>query len=231
MTLLLAEWISTRGFGDGFMVLLLTQLAAALPRQLRHLGWTHGLVAVACALVALAVLVQLRRTARMVPVQQAKRATVRRARGDYVPIRVMPSTFVPMLAACAALLALRAWTSLSAPWYLVLVFAVAFVFAVLAAPTGFDPRRTADDLSRSMMFVPGIRPGRPTQEYFAYVNARVTVAGTLAAPVLTLLVLAPAPSIGVTMLVALIVALRTFEDLVPQVRAATTRLKPPPSAR
>ncbi|MEV5569152.1 hypothetical protein AB0L06_03825 [Spirillospora sp. NPDC052269] len=231
LTLLLMEWITERGLGDGFTVLLLTQVSADLPRQLHHLGWTHAVTAVVCALVALAVLVPLRRTARMVPVQHARQRGVLKTKHTYVPVRVVPSTFVPMLAAGVALLGLRAWTGLSAPWYLAVVFGVALVFAVLAAPTGFSPERTATELARARTFVPGIRPGRPTQEFFAYLSSRVTLVGTLAVPVLTLLVIAPAPSAGALMLIVLIVALRTFEQALLEVRTATAHVNAPLSGR
>src|SRR5665811_1478551 len=54
----------------------------------------------------------------------------------------------------------------------------------------FKPDETAEQLRKNGGFIPGIRPGRPTQDYLARVVNRITVAGALflgivaAAPVL-----------------------------------------------
>ncbi|MCP2335384.1 hypothetical protein [Actinomadura rupiterrae] len=208
-TLLLIEWITDRGLGDGFSVLLLTQLLAALPR---HLHGTRGATAAACALLALAVLVQLRRTARMIPVQYRRTASIRQPKTTYMPVRVMPYTLIPMLGAGLILLALRAWTPLGTPWTLAAAAATALLLDLIAAPTAINPRRIAAELTRTAAFVPGIRPGRPTSEFFDYINARVTQVGVLAAPALTVLTLAATPPLALPLLITLIASLRTFEQ-------------------
>ncbi|HYM83373.1 MAG TPA: preprotein translocase subunit SecY, partial [Candidatus Dormibacteraeota bacterium] len=41
------------------------------------------------------------------------------------------------------------------------------------------PDETAEQLRKNGGFIPGIRPGRPTQEYLAKVVTRITLAGAL----------------------------------------------------
>src|SRR3546814_14011492 len=53
----------------------------------------------------------------------------------------------------------------------------------------FNPEETADNLKRYGGFIPGIRPGKRTEEYLDYVLTRITVVG---AAYLTLTCLIPA---------------------------------------
>src|SRR3546814_4997294 len=41
----------------------------------------------------------------------------------------------------------------------------------------FNPEETADNLKRYGGFIPGIRPGKRTEEYLDYVLTRITVVG------------------------------------------------------
>ena len=43
----------------------------------------------------------------------------------------------------------------------------------------FKPDETAEHLRKNGGFIPGIRPGRPTQDYLARVVTRITFAGAL----------------------------------------------------
>ena len=43
----------------------------------------------------------------------------------------------------------------------------------------FKPDETAEQLRKNGGFIPGIRPGRPTQDYLARVVNRITFAGAL----------------------------------------------------
>ena len=43
----------------------------------------------------------------------------------------------------------------------------------------FKPDETAEQLRKNGGFIPGIRPGRPTQEYLSRVVTRITFAGAL----------------------------------------------------
>jgi preprotein translocase subunit SecY len=43
----------------------------------------------------------------------------------------------------------------------------------------FKPDETAEQLRKNGGFIPGIRPGRPTQDYLARVVSRITFAGAM----------------------------------------------------
>ena len=52
----------------------------------------------------------------------------------------------------------------------------------------FDPTETADNLKKSAIFIPGIRPGRSTAEYLDRVMTRITLVGALFLGLITVII-------------------------------------------
>jgi preprotein translocase subunit SecY len=63
--------------------------------------------------------------------------------------------------------------------YVLLYFVLTFGFTYFYTAFTFKPDETAEQLRKNGGFIPGIRPGRPTQDYLARVVTRITVAGAL----------------------------------------------------
>jgi preprotein translocase subunit SecY len=63
--------------------------------------------------------------------------------------------------------------------YNVLYFAFTFGFTYFYTAITFEVHDVADNLKRYSSFIPGIRPGRPTEDYLASVMNRVTFAGAI----------------------------------------------------
>jgi preprotein translocase subunit SecY len=63
--------------------------------------------------------------------------------------------------------------------YVVLYFFLTIGFTYFYTAFTFKPDETAEQLRKNGGFIPGIRPGRPTQDYLARVVTRITVAGAL----------------------------------------------------
>ena len=59
--------------------------------------------------------------------------------------------------------------------YFVLIVAFTFFYVYVA----FDPHQQADIIRKQGGFIPGIRPGPPTERYFAHILNRITVPGAL----------------------------------------------------
>ena len=60
------------------------------------------------------------------------------------------------------------WFNPSAPWYslgLVLYIVLVIFFAYFYTSITFNPMEVADNMEKQGGFIPGIRPGKPTQEY------------------------------------------------------------------
>ena len=75
-----------------------------------------------------------------------------------------------------------------APLYMALYAAGIIFFCFFYTAVVFNPEETADNLKRYGGFIPGIRPGKRTEEYLDYVLTRITVIG---AAYLTFICLVP----------------------------------------
>jgi preprotein translocase subunit SecY len=63
--------------------------------------------------------------------------------------------------------------------YITLYFLLTIGFTYFYTAFTFKPDETAEQLRKNGGFIPGIRPGRPTQDYLARVVSRITFAGAL----------------------------------------------------
>jgi len=65
------------------------------------------------------------------------------------------------------------------PLYMVTYAALIIFFCFFYTAVVFNPQETADNLKKYGGFIPGIRPGIATAEYFDYVLTRLTAVGAL----------------------------------------------------
>jgi preprotein translocase subunit SecY len=78
----------------------------------------------------------------------------------------------------------------TSPFYILAYFLLTMGFTYFYTAFTFKPDETAEQLRKNGGFIPGIRPGRPTQEYLSRVVTRITFAGAL-----FLAIVAVAPSV------------------------------------
>ena len=119
----------------------------------------------------------------------------------FLPLRVNQAGVIPIIFAISILLLpaqLAAYFSTSSvevvanisktiisllspnsPLYIVIYFLLTVGFTYFYTAFTFKPDETAEQLRKNGGFIPGIRPGRPTQDYLARVVTRITVAGAL----------------------------------------------------
>jgi preprotein translocase subunit SecY len=65
------------------------------------------------------------------------------------------------------------------PLYMALYFAMIIFFTYFYVAITFDPHEVADNMKKYGGFIPGIRAGKPTEEYLKYVLDRITLPGSL----------------------------------------------------
>lgn len=63
------------------------------------------------------------------------------------------------------------------PWYWIALFFLVLIFTFFYTIITFQQQNLAENLQRNSGFIPGIRPGRPTQEYLTKVVTRITLGG------------------------------------------------------
>jgi len=203
----MGELITERGVGNGMSVMIFTQIAATFPSALWSLrvarpgpnGWLVFLGVIALGLVVMAGVIFIEQSQRRIPVQYAKRMVGRRVFGGtstYIPIKVNQAGVIPVIFA-ASLLYLPALyaqfqpgTRVSSwiqarfvqgdhPLYMLTYFLLIVFFAYFYVAITFNPNEVADNMKKYGGFIPGIRAGKPTEDYLAFVLSRLTFPGSM----------------------------------------------------
>jgi preprotein translocase subunit SecY len=215
----LGEMITDRGVGNGMSVLIFTQIAATFPQQLWQIkvveGWFVFISVCAAGLVLVAAVVFVEQAQRRIPVQYAKRMIGRRMYGGtstYIPLKVNQAGIIPVIFASSllylpalatqigdrnsewAIWIQRYFTTGDHPIYMATFFVLIVFFAFFYVAITFNPKELADNMKKYGGFIPGIRAGRPTEEYLDYVLNRITTAGAIYLGVIALI---PMVAIGV----------------------------------
>jgi preprotein translocase subunit SecY len=75
------------------------------------------------------------------------------------------------------IIALNQYLGHGKPLYMLLYAAGIVFFSFFYTAVVFNPEETAENLKRNGGFIPGIRPGKNTENYLDYVLTRITVLG------------------------------------------------------
>jgi preprotein translocase subunit SecY len=240
----LGELITQRGIGNGMSILIFSNVVAGIPAGggaiLAQGGdFKFGLICVV-ALILLVTVVTMEQGQRRIPVTFAKRVVGRRVYGGsstYIPLKVNQSGVIPIIFANSLLYipilianfspwaGFRSWvnneitpTSL---FYVLGYGMLILVFTFFYVYVAFDPHQQADIIRKQGGFIPGIRPGPPTEKHLARILNRITVPGaTYLATVAVLPSLLMAlwhlqgyPFFGTTLLIATGVSLETMRQI------------------
>jgi preprotein translocase subunit SecY len=65
------------------------------------------------------------------------------------------------------------------PLYMIAFFAMIVFFTYFYVSITFNPEEVADNMKKYGGFIPGIRAGKPTEDYLSYVLSRITLPGAL----------------------------------------------------
>ena len=134
---------------------------------------------------------------RKIPVQYAKRIVGRKVYGGqstYIPLRVNQAGVIPIIFAQSIILfpatvagfipnpglqrfaeAMMRGHILYTAMYSILIIFFAYFYTAIT----FNPADVADNMKKYGGFVPGVRPGRPTAEYFDFIMTRITLPGAI----------------------------------------------------
>jgi preprotein translocase subunit SecY len=241
----LGELITQRGVGNGMSILIFASVVSRLPAQggaiFAEGGWFKGTVITLIGIGMIAAIVFVESGQRRIPVQFAKRVVGRRMYGGqstYIPLKVNQSGVIPVIFA-SSILAFPAliasalnWDTLStfvndnitnnkSLFYMGMYTLLIIFFAYFYTAIAFNPAQQADIIRKQGGFIPGIRPGPPTEKYLAKVLNRITLPGALflAAIALTPLVvfavwdISQFPFGGTALLITVGVALETMKQI------------------
>src|SRR5271166_5812372 len=212
----IGEQITARGVGNGTSLIIMSGIVANLPHALASLlemGRTGALspfFILAFLLIAVGVIafiVFMERAQRRIIVQYPKRQVGTRMFGGdstHMPLKINTAGVIPPIFASSLLLIPAtiagfatngpAWVSSIAgqlahgqPLYMALYAGMIIFFSYFYTAVVFNPQETADNLKKNGGFIPGIRPGSATAEYFDHVLTRLTTIGALYLVVVCLL--------------------------------------------
>jgi preprotein translocase subunit SecY len=207
----LGELITDRGVGNGMSILIFTQIVATFPTQLwsirKQKGVTTFVVVLAIGLVIMAAVIFIEQAQRRIPVQYAKRMVGRKMFGGtstYIPLKVNQAGVIPVIFA-SSLLYLpvlisqfqqgKSWSNWiqgnlvkgDHPIYMATYVALIIFFTYFYVSITFNPKEVADNMKKYGGFIPGIRAGRPTEEYLKYVLDRITLPGAIYLAVISMI--------------------------------------------
>jgi preprotein translocase subunit SecY len=144
----------------------------------------------------------MERAQRRVLIQYPKRQTARGMQQErsHLPIKLNTAGVIPPIFASSLLLmpltviqmtgsqsnpeagdwliTISTWLQHGSPLYLFLYGAGIAFFCFFYAAVQFNSEETAENLKRHGGFIPGIRPGKATEEYFDRLVTRITVVGS-----------------------------------------------------
>ncbi len=241
----LGELITERGIGQGMSILIFANVVATLPLDVDIIkadkGWAGLVIVTLVCLLLLVAIVAVELGQRRIPVTFARRVQGRRMYGGqstYIPLKVNQAGVIPIIFA-SSLLYIPVLIGTVLPWkgvrdwiqanlysptgglYLALYGLFIVVFTFFYVQVSFDPYQQADTIRKQGGYIPGIRPGRPTETYLSKILNRITLPGSL---FLALVALVPSlllaawhinsiPFFGTTLLICVGVALETNKQI------------------
>ena len=210
------ELITDRGIGNGMSVLIFTQIIAQFPSGMWDVrmnfpgnrGILIMIIVIAVGLLVMAAVVFVEQAQRRIPVQYAKRMVGNKVLGGtttYIPLKVNQSGVIPVIFASSilylpTLYAMFSPTGPGAVWirthlggkgdglvynslYLALIIAFCFFYVAIT----FNPKEVSDNMAKYGGFIPGIRAGKPTEDYLGFVLNRLTAPGSIYLAIIALI--------------------------------------------
>jgi preprotein translocase subunit SecY len=204
----LGELITEKGIGNGISFIIFSGIVSRAPAGvlgvLSQPSPRDIVLFVILAIVAVSVIIYIQEGQRRIPIQYASRVRGRRmyqGGQTFLPLRVNLAGVIPIIFAISILAfpgqlaayfsfsevegvrnvanAIGAFLSPTSIQYSIIYFVLVVGFTYFYTAFTFKPDETAEQLRKNGGFIPGIRPGRPTQEYLGRVVSRITLAGSL----------------------------------------------------
>jgi len=205
----LGELITEKGIGNGISFIIFAGIVSQAPGAVAsllagNLPLRDIILFTLLAVVAVAVIIYIQEGQRRIPIQYASRVRGRRmyqGGQTFLPLRVNLAGVIPIIFAISILqfpaqlalyfsystvqgvrdvaTAIATFLGSTTPQYAIMYFLLTVGFTYFYTAFTFKPDETAEQLRKNGGFIPGIRPGRPTQDYLARVVSRITIAGAL----------------------------------------------------
>jgi preprotein translocase subunit SecY len=214
----LGEKITDKGIGNGISLIIMIGIVARLPANFifeagTRMNGAGGAIALIVEIVFLFVVVLgvilLVQGTRRVPVQYARRIVGNKQYGgvrQYIPLKVNAAGVMPIIFAQAIMMLpmiiagyansgsgfIVAFSNMYGFWYNLVTAILIIVFTYFYTAITINPVQMAEDMKKNGGFIPGIKPGRKTVEFFDTIMSRITFPGSIFLAIVAIL-----PSIAV----------------------------------
>lgn len=208
----LGDQITVKGFGNGVSILIFVNIVSRLPMTIASvMSLDINVVEIALFLVfALAVLagvIYFSLAERRIPVQYAGKAVgnkMMKGQSTHIPLSIVGSAVIAIIFSMSVMQFLptiagffpdkewAAWVTSSPAsifnsktWMYPVVYALLTIFFNwFYTQVTFKPDEMSENLHKSAGFIPGIRPGEPTTQYFESILNRISFIGGIFAALL-----------------------------------------------
>lgn len=201
----LGEKITDKGIGNGVSLIIMVGIIARLPHAMlaefntRLTEATGGFVMLVIEFVLLffvfAATIALVQAVRKVPVQYAKRIVGNKQYGgvrQYIPLKINAAGVMPIIFAQALMFVpmffskfeatqgfAAAFANYTGLWYNLVFGLLVVAFTYFYTAITVNPNMMSDEIKRNGGFIPGVKPGKKTVEYFDTVMTRITLPGSI----------------------------------------------------
>ncbi|MBR4136562.1 MAG: preprotein translocase subunit SecY [Bacteroidales bacterium] len=202
----LGERITDNGIGNGISMIIMIGIIARFPYALKaefvaRITEMNGgpivfIIEIVLMMVIIALCILLVQGTRRIPVQYAKRVVGNKQYGgvrNYLPLKVNAAGVMPIIFAQAImflpLMFVRNAQTTSGFWnsfidynragYNIVFFILIILFTYFYTAITINPQQIAEDLKKNGGFIPGIKPGKQTQEFIDNVMSRITLPGSI----------------------------------------------------
>ena len=204
----LGERITDKGLGNGISLIIMIGIIARLPFALfaevasrfsqGHGGPIFFLIEIVVLVLVIIMTIMLVQGTRNIPVQYAKRVVGNKQYGgvrQYIPLKVNAAGVMPIIFAQAIMFVpitiagftqsesmsgfMAAFTNMNGFWYNFVFFILIIVFTYFYTAVTINPAQMAEDIKKNGGFIPGVKPGKKTQEFFDEIISRITLPGSL----------------------------------------------------
>lgn len=205
----IGELITERKIGNGISLLIFAGIVASLPTSLRNAIVNYNpsdlytyLLFIAIAIATIIGVIIISEGQRNIPISYAKQMRGGQMMGggkSHLPLRVNMAGVIPIIFAISIILfppmvsqffvgkegilgklAMNTITLFNNQlFYGIVYFLLVFGFTYFYTAVIFDPQKIAENLQRQGGFIPGIRPGKQTEEYLDQTMSRLIFVGAL----------------------------------------------------
>lgn len=215
----LGEKITDKGIGNGISLIIMIGIVARMPASFifeagTRLAGAGGAIGLIVEILILFIIVlgtiMLVQGTRRVPVQYARRIVGNKQYGgvrQYIPLKVNAAGVMPIIFAQAIMMLpiiiagfstdsssgfVVTFSNMYGFWYNLVTAILIIAFTYFYTAITINPVQMAEDMKKNGGFIPGIKPGRKTVEFFDTIMSRITLPGSIFLAIIAIL-----PSIAV----------------------------------